>query len=98
MAEILDQMRTLVVRSGIPESQYDSVLERAGNAKEMSDLQDLHDRLQDILTVEWKAAWDIWKLPSISNPEAADEVWDRYDMLELTGNPEQLMLAEKLPP
>lgn len=91
-------MRTLVLRSGIHPKTYDSIINRADNIKDDEELIFFHDSLQDVLTTQWRDAWDIWKLPSISNPDKADEVWERYDALGLTGNPEQVMLAEKLLP
>jgi hypothetical protein len=64
----------------------------------MKDLQEFHDDLEALMGLEWKDAWNIYKLPAYTNPERADEIWARYDLFELTGNPEQIMLAQKLKP
>lgn len=91
----LKEMRELVLRSGILEDRYDSIIERAMKLDD-AQLGELQETLSDVMGLQWKIAYDVWILPSISNPKRASEVWAMYDAMELEGNPEQEMLKEKL--
>lgn len=89
----LGQMKLLILRSGIKEKQFGEILERC---KSVKDLQVLHDDLLSLMGLEWREAYRIWTLPAISNPEKAEEIWARYEVLDIIGTPEQILLSASL--
>jgi hypothetical protein len=93
--EYLKIMRLLTIKSGIKEERYDSII---GKAKELDigEIEKLQDALLDIMGLQWKMAYDVWILPSMLNPEKAEEVWNNYEMMGLEDHLEQKMLKKVL--
>ncbi len=88
-------MRLLVLRSGIKEDTYNQLIE---HAKTLTDeyLSSLYNELYSIYENEWRTTYNVWVLPAISNPEKAEQIWNNYDMMEITGTPEQDLLRDAM--
>lgn len=84
-------MEKLALRSGVKETRFNRLRDEAGDASD-----DLYEDVLSLYECEWREAHKVWIAPGFSDPAKAEEVWLRYDMLELTGTYEQELLQEKL--
>lgn len=78
-------MRKLVVKSGISEEMFNELRDRYGENP------DLAEALNHLLYHEWRDVNHIWTLPYMS-----EETWEMYDLLDITGLTEQVMLNDRL--
>ena len=75
-------MRTLILRSGILEEDFDLLEE--------------NDTIEDIYFLQWKPTAEIWILPVLKTPEKADEYWAQMDSMEVYNTREHKLLEPKL--
>jgi len=75
-------MRTLILRSGILEEDFDLLEE--------------NDTIEDIYFLQWKPACEIWILPVLKTPEKADDYWAQMDSMEVNNTREHKLLEPKL--
>lgn len=90
-------MRTLVIRAGFQDDRYDSIMERIKESEE-EELLIFSEALTEVMTTQWKAAYKIWILPCLRQPERADAIWAHYDLMGYDDHREQKMLVEILKP
>lgn len=84
-------MKLLLLRSGIKEDRYNKLLDELSNLND-----DLYGRVLEIYETEWKEAYTVWKQVSISDPSKAEEIWARWEALDIENTYEQRLLNTKL--
>ena len=91
----LQEMKLLILRSGFWEEKYNSILDRIAESEE-DELLAFSEALTDLMTTQWKAAYNIWILPCLKQPERAPAIWAHYDAMGFEDHREQKMLADAL--
>lgn len=76
-----EEMRSLILESGVSESRYDSILKKKG--------VEVLDILKRVKEKEYKEALEIKSL-------LPQEIWDRYIVMGMEDLREQVLLAERL--
>lgn len=87
MLEQLDMMRTLLLRAGIQQAEFEELCD--------ADVDEFEDDIDTLYTFYWKKAYKEYVSPVMTTPDKADAYWANSDLLAVP-NPTRTRLDRKL--